>query len=108
MEETMAKFAIFYLGGNKEMSPEEGKAHRQGWQDWLSGLGEAVVSPGNPMMGNKTVTGAGVADTDGAMRITGYTVVEAADMDAALAMAKGCPFLDMGTLEVAEMMSMGG
>ncbi len=104
----MAKFAIFYLGGNKEMSPEEGKAHRQGWQDWLGGLGEAVVSPGNPMMGNKSVTGAGVTDTDGARRITGYTVVEAADMDAALAMAKGCPFLDIGTLEIAEMMSMGG
>ncbi|HHG89843.1 MAG TPA: hypothetical protein ENJ90_05100 [Devosia sp.] len=104
----MAKFAIFYLGGNKEMSPEDAKAHRQGWQVWLNGLGEAVVSPANPLKGSKSVSRAGVSDADGVTRITGYTIVEAPDMEAALAMAKDCPFLDMGTLEVAEMMSMGG
>ncbi len=36
----------------------------------------------------------------------GFSVVKADSMDAALEMAKGCPFLEMGTVEVAEMMEM--
>ena len=38
--------------------------------------------------------------------MTGFSVVKADSMDAALEMAKGCPFLDIGTLEVAEMKEM--
>lgn len=37
----------------------------------------------------------------------GFSVVMAADIDAALEMGKCCPFLDFGgTLEVAEMLEM--
>ncbi len=36
----------------------------------------------------------------------GFSIVTADGMDAALAMAKACPFLDMGTIEVAEVMEM--
>ena len=39
--------------------------------------------------------------------MSGFSVVKADDMDAALEMAGACPFLDIeGTLEVAEMMEM--
>jgi hypothetical protein len=39
--------------------------------------------------------------------MSGFSVVMAADIDAALEMAKRCPFLDIGgTLEVAEMLEM--
>lgn len=39
--------------------------------------------------------------------MSGYTIVEAESMDAALVMAKACPFLDIeGTLEVSELVQM--
>jgi hypothetical protein len=39
----------------------------------------------------------------------GYTIVEADSMEAALAMARACPFLDIGgSLEVSELMEMPG
>ena len=40
-------------------------------------------------------------------RLTGFTVVRAETLDAALEMAKACPFLEMGDLQVAEMKNMG-
>jgi hypothetical protein len=41
--------------------------------------------------------------------MSGYTIVEADSMDAALEMAKSCPFLDInGSLEVSELMQMPG
>ena len=45
----------------------------------------------------------------GSNSMSGYSVVEAADMDAALEMAKACPFLETGgCIEVAQVMVMGG
>jgi hypothetical protein len=40
--------------------------------------------------------------------VSGYSLVNAADMDAACAIAKGCPILEggSGTVEVAEAMDM--
>jgi len=38
--------------------------------------------------------------------LTGFSVVKADGMDAALKMAKGCPHLEHGTVDVAEAMEM--
>ena len=41
--------------------------------------------------------------------MSGYTIVEADSLDAALEMAKTCPFLAIGgSLEVSEMIRMAG
>jgi hypothetical protein len=41
--------------------------------------------------------------------MSGYTIVAADSMEAALEMAKACPFLDIGgSLEVSELMQMPG
>ena len=41
--------------------------------------------------------------------MSGYTIVKADSMDAALSIAKACPFLDIGgSLEVSELMEMPG
>lgn len=105
----MAEFIITYRGGSKPATPEEGAAHMQRWQTWLGGLGDAVVNPGTPLGKSKLVTSDAVID-DVPDALTGFSVVEAADMDAALVMAKACPFLEMdnASLEVAPVMSMGG
>ena len=41
--------------------------------------------------------------------MSGYTIIEADSMDAALSIAKVCPFLDIGgSLEVSELVEMPG
>ncbi len=103
----MPNYIIAYHGGNKPETPEEGAEHMAKWKAWVSGLGDAVVNPGTPLGKSKTVSSAGVSDGGGPNALTGFSVVKADSMDAALEMAKECPFLDVGgTLEVAEVMKM--
>jgi len=102
----MAEFIIAYHGGKKPDSPEEGAKHMERWKAWLGALGDAVVNPGTPLGKSKMVSSGGVSDADGPERLTGFSVVKAENIEAALEIAKECPFLEMGTLEVAEVMSM--
>lgn len=62
----------------------------------------ALVDPGDPAGPSKTLTSKGVEDNGGANQISGYSLVNAADIDAAIEMAKGCPILKSGSIEVAE------
>lgn len=105
----MAEFIITYRGGSQPATPEEGAAHMQKWKAWLEGIGDAVVNPGTPLGKSKLITGDVVAD-DFAGALTGFSVVDVADMDAAIKIAKACPFLEMdnSSVEVAPIMSMNG
>ncbi len=102
----MPNFVFAYHGGKKPESAEEGAKLMAKWKTWVGGLGDAVVNPGTPLGMSKTVSSGGVSDDGGPNPLTGYSVVKADSMDAALEMAKACPFLDMGTIEVAEVMEM--
>ncbi len=102
----MPDFIIAYHGGKKPESPEEGAKDMAKWKAWIDGLGDAVVNPGTPLGKSKIVSSAGVSDDSGSNSLTGFSIVKADSMDAALEMAKECPFLDIGTLEVAEVMKM--
>ena len=102
----MSDYIIAYHGGREPESPEEGAEGMAKWQAWLAGLGDAVVSPGTPLGKAKVVTTGGVTDDAGPDPLTGFSIVKADSMDAALEMAKTCPFLDMGTIKVAEVMEM--
>ena len=53
---------------------------------------------------SKTVSSGGVSD--GSDRLTGFSIVKAESMDAALEMAKVCPHLEHGTVDIAEVMEM--
>ncbi|MBO6639007.1 MAG: hypothetical protein JJ920_15700 [Roseitalea sp.] len=102
----MPNFIYAYHGGKKPDTQEEGAKVMAQWEAWFNEMGGAVVNPGNPVGMSKTVSGSGVADNGGANPLSGFTIVSAADIDAAVAMAKGCPMLDHGTVEVAELMEM--
>ena len=105
----MANYMITYLGGNHPSTPEEGKQHFAKYKAWLSSLGEAAVSPANPLKGTKTVNADGSVSDGGTTTMSGFTVVEAASIDEAISMAKSCPFLDIGgTLEVSELLEIMG
>ena len=102
----MPNYIIAYHGGKKPESPEEGGKQMEKWQAWVDGLGDAVVNPGTPLGKSRIVSSDGVSDDGGPNSLTGYSIVKADTMDAALEMAKACPFLDIGTIEVAEEVEM--
>ena len=105
----MPRYMITYLGGDQPSSPEEGKQHMAKYMDWLSSLGDAAVSPANPLKNTSTVNSDGTVTTGGSTRMSGYTIIQADSMDAALSIAKVCPFLDIGgSLEVSELVEMPG
>ncbi|USD64024.1 hypothetical protein [Vibrio sp. SCSIO 43136] len=103
----MAKFMLTYVGGNPPKSPEEGQQHMQAYQKWLADLGTAVVSPANPLKATHVVNSDGSIEKTSITGMSGYTVLEAQDIEQALEMAKSCPFLSIGgQLEVSEMVVM--
>ena len=104
----MNNYIFVYQGGLKFKSPEDGAKHMAKWGAWVSGLGDASVNRGTPFGKSKTVSSGGVSDTDG-LPLTGYSIVKAESLDAALEMAKACPHLDIGgSIVVAEAMEMKG
>ena len=100
----MAKYIFAYHGGGMPESEEEQAQHMAAWGEWMGSIGEAFVDMGAPTSIAKTVSRDGVADGGGANPVSGYGLVEAADIDAATEMAKGCPVVVLGggTVEVAE------
>ncbi len=105
----MPQYGIVYLGGDHPSSPEEAKQHMSKYMAWLSSLGDSAVSPANPLKNTITVNSDGTVTTGGTTTMSGYTIIDVDSMDAALSMAKVCPFLDVGgSLEVSELMEMPG
>lgn len=103
----MAKYIFAYHGGGMPETPEEGERQMALWQEWYGELGASIVDGGAPVGKSKTVSNGGsVADDGGANPLSGYTVVEAESFDAAVQMAKGCPILENGSVEVAECIEM--
>ena len=105
----MSQYVIVYLGGNPPATPEEGQQHFAKYMQWLSSLGSAAVSPANPLKNTSTVNSDGNVSAGGTTTMSGYTIIEADSMEAALDIAKACPFLEIGgSLEVSELGQMPG
>jgi hypothetical protein len=102
----MSRYCFAYLGRSEPESPEAEAESYAKWQAWLGDLGDAVVNPGTPLGLSKIVSSAGVSDGGGVNPLIGFSIVEADGMDVALEMAKRCPWLEMGTIEVAEVREM--
>lgn len=102
----MAQFGLLYVGEPQFSSPEEGQANAQRYFAWLDGLGDAVVNRGIPMGPPTRVDANGVSSEPREDRLTGLTIVEAADMDAAIEIAKSCPYVDVAALDVVQIFEM--
>ncbi|MEA2557081.1 MAG: hypothetical protein QOG88_619 [Actinomycetota bacterium] len=92
----MAKYLLLYSGGRMPESEAEQATVMQAWEAWFGQLGSAVADGGNPFTpASKSIASDGSVK-DGAGSATGYSVLEADSLDAATAMAKGCPVLQGG------------
>jgi len=103
----MQQYIFIYLGGEQPTNPEEGKQHFKKYQEWLKNLGDAVVSPAIPFKDTHTVHKDGSTQQGTTTLMSGMSIFKFDSMQAALAAAKLCPFLEIGgTLEVSEMIEM--
>jgi|SRR3989344_7636188 len=105
----MKKFMLLYNGAatpQDQMSDEASKAIMAKWAEWMEKVGSAMVDMGAPLANGTTIVDDG---SDGAATVlSGYSIIEAADMDAARVLVEGHPFLAEGkgnfSVEVHEML----
>ncbi len=99
----MANYLLVYHGGGMPETPEENQKVMAAWNSWFGELGGALVDGGNPVSQVKTIAPDGTVSEGTSHRPTGYSIIKADNLDAAVKLAKGCPVLQGGaTVEVAE------
>lgn len=94
----MANYLLLYRGGGMPEGEAEQKAVLQQWNVWFGKLGSGLVDGGNPITPNAKVIASdgAVAGAPGDMIPSGYSVIKADSLDAAVGLAKGCPVLQSG------------
>ncbi len=112
----MEKFMLIFHGGQaSNPSPEEMQAGMGKWMTWIDQLAKAgTYVTGEPLhRGGKLVSGNGgssVTDgpfTEGKEVVGGYFIINAANLDEAVAISKGYPDFDKGgTVQVRQVMKM--
>jgi hypothetical protein len=101
----MANYLLAYHGGGGMAQDEAARNKLMAqWGQWFQDLGSALVDGGNPVMKAKTITSKGaVSDGGGQNPVSGYSVIKADSLDAAVKLARDCPVLaGGGSIEVAE------
>lgn len=98
----MPHFLFAYHGGKTPETPEDTEREIGRWQSWFDHIGTAIVDPGNPVGMSKTVSVDGVSDDGGANPLSGYTIIQTESIDQAIELAKVCPIIGDGSVEVAE------
>ena len=102
----MPECVLAYHVGNMPDDPEIRNELWKEWEAWVSEHQEDLIEPQKPLGMSKTVSSEGVEDGGGPNPLQGFSILKADDMDAALEVAKSCPFLKIGTIEVAQIMQM--
>ncbi len=94
----MTKYVLLYSGGSMPQSEAETKAVMKAWDAWFGKLGKAVVDQGDPFTPNvKSInTDGSVKEGPAGAMSSGYSIIEADSLDAAVKLAKGCPVLQGG------------
>jgi hypothetical protein len=105
----MAQYMIVYKGDAtdmSEMTQDEMQAVMAKWAEWMQGVGSALADVGTPFGPSSSIVDDRSAGT--AVSLTGYSIVEADNMDGARALADSHPFLSEGkgdfAIDLYEMM----
>lgn len=104
----MAKYLFVYHGGQAPESEEEHAKVMDEWGQWFGSMGDDVIDGGNPVGPSTTVlSDLSVVNNGGSNPASGYSLIEASDLDDAIAKAKGCPiYSEGGSIEIAEAFDM--
>jgi hypothetical protein len=98
----MANYLITYYGVGMPETKEEQAQVMQAWTAWFGQLKDKLVDGGNPTSQSRAISSDGSV-MDATSAPTGYSIIKADDLDAAVNAAKGCPVLAGGaTIVVSE------
>lgn len=106
----MPKYLVTYHGGpGMPTDPDAARQMMEAFQGWAGGVGRLLVDPGAPIGPARTVTASGSTDGQQEAAIGGYSILEAEDLEGAVALVESHPFLQRGgTLQVNEAEALGG
>jgi hypothetical protein len=105
----MPKYLVTYHGGGgAPPTPEAREQMMSAFGAWVESTGDAMVDPGAPLGASRSVSASGSDDNPATGSIGGYTLLQAADLDAAVLLVKSHPFISPGgTLQVSEAVDPG-
>src|SRR5947209_7533173 len=101
----MANYLLAYHGGGGMSKNEDERNQLMAqWGKWFQDLATSLVDGRYPVMRAKTVASKGsVSEGGGQNPVSGYSLIKADSLDAAVKLAQGCPVLSGGgSIEVAE------
>ena len=105
----MSKYMLIYKGEAADtaaMSEAQAAEVMAKWAAWIGRVGPALADVGTPFGPGTSIIDDGSRGTP--ISLAGYSVVEAADLDGAVALADGHPYLSEGkgnfAIEVFELM----
>ena len=99
----MTIFLVTYHGGGMPETEEGRKQAMADFGAWVSKTGDALVDPGAPLGPARTVSQGGVRQGVADGPTTGYSVLRADDLDAAVDLVRDHPFVGRGgALQVTE------
>ena len=93
----MSQFIYLYRGPATPMedfTPEQGAEVMAAWTTWMEASGSSITEVGNPFGARTAIADDGT--TRDAGDLNGYSIVEAASLDAAVALTEKHPFLTEG------------
>lgn len=94
---------LYYGGTGAPAEPPEQAKVMQAWTDWFGQLGSALVDGGNRASQTHEISADGSVRPLNGGATTGYSIIRADSIDAAVALAKGCPVLHGGaSVQVVE------
>lgn len=113
----MKKFLVTYhapadaMRRPEDITPEQQAAGMKLWMDWFAKAGSHVIEMGAPLVNSQSQSVDG-SFTPGVRQFSGYSIIQAEDMDAAKAMMEGHPhtsgWSQDATLEIHEVAPMPG
>ena len=107
----MKNFVVIYhasTSAQEQMSaatPEEMQEGMAPWMDWVAKCGDGLVDLGTPLGGGQKLSKSGSSPSN--KDVVGYSILQAEDIQGAIALLQGHPHLEMAAgceIEVHESM----
>ena len=100
----MPNYLLAYHGGKMPETNDAQAQVRAAWEKWMRAIGPALIDGGNPVGKSSTMESKGkVGAGAGPNPVSGYSVLKADSLEAAIKLAQGCPVLQSGaSIEVCE------
>ena len=99
----MARFLVTYHGSGMPDDPELMEQAKAAFGKWVGEAGSAIVDPGAPV---QMVSQVASGKPEDSVEIGGYSIIDADDADAAVAVLQSHPYVARGgTLQVSQVLA---